>query len=594
MAGLHATNRHKEDSIHGFELGKARLVQDADGTGSHDVKLVLSRKDTDKLAIHYQNESGKEGYHSSSELLSYLSDHPGLHDGRIHYTDSSGRDHGLVFEFNQESLALNKRGQLVLKGARAELSSAAQSGDLFDHEEIFGSDTLSRHSVHLKSSHEVSQRISDVKVVFDSLSDDDWIDAAQDYHYSATKDYVRLRLEALGGKSSGQSLPNRNSLVSVGDVNLGTRTSWFGEDWFDAVVEVFTPVADTISSGIDTATSWVSENIIEPISDPVLWDSIVGSFDDGWSYTEQWFDDVFYPTFDEIWGGAINWFGDWLPSTGHTAFSGNLTNLLSKDWQYGNSSLSLDLAAALEGDCKYSLPTSMYELFDGSDFGSVEISVGMPLRVSAAASLGLGSGLSVPLVEDEVEGPEITLTLPQSGDIVGGQLATSLGYGIEAYASQPWTSPTFFTYEAGVTPELFIKASKNGFESSSQFKNPYLTSPNGSYDMLTQYGMKFHLTPQAEISVGLFVPDQVPLFGGDKLATVGAALTVPMVVDAKTTPQGASWFSFEDPSAEFTVSADYSVDAKFLETLSDNGWIDPLTYNLAEGTIASWGSGNII
>jgi len=302
MAGLHSSNQHKEDSIHGFDLKKARLIQDVDGTGSHDVKLVLSRKDTRKLAVHYHNESGKEGYHSSPELISYLSRHPGLHDGRIHYTDSSGNDQGFVFEFNQESALINKRGQLVLKGERADSNLGSQTEDVFDYEEIFGIETLSRHAAHQKSTHEVSQKVSNVNVVFDTLSSEDWVHAAKDYHYSATKDYVRLRLEALSSRFSDTDSTARNALISTGSINLDARTSWFWDDIVDAVVEVFTPVADSISSGIDTAASWVSENIIEPISDPILWDSIADSFNDGWTYTETWFNDVFYPTLDDMWG----------------------------------------------------------------------------------------------------------------------------------------------------------------------------------------------------------------------------------------------------------------------------------------------------
>ena len=632
FAGEHAGNKNKNDQIFGADFDSARLVTGYDPADPDKFRLTLSQQQLEDVLFQYKDEIGGEGELTTAELLDALANHLGAQDGTLSFEDRRGQDGGFLFEFDASALTLNKQGALVLEGRRIEVEAGEVSPDSFDVADVVGGEILRLARRFEDGAVPGSQVVRNVELIFDTFNDADWKDVAEDYHYNATKDYVEtmfgylglmpadpaepapaaaaaaapvaaygalaanalqvsagVDLGTVGSRArQGGSDSSRQALVALDDVVLDGRTAWFWDD----IVDAFSSAVSWVE---DTAVPWVADNVVAPISDPQVWSAVEDTFTTGWEYTENWFNNDFFPVLSSGWNSTIDWFGNWLPNTGDTVFEGQLTNLLSKRWSYGNATLDLGLNASLEGDCDYTLPTSLYGMFD-EDWGSVSITFGIPLQATARAYLDPSvEGVSLPLINEQVEGPGITLTLPQSGYTAGGQLATSLNYGVNGIVSGTPTEGVGFA--AGVTPQIKITANKNGVTPNAQLKNPYFQmTTRPPLDSVTGMSLEFFVTPECEVSVGLYVPDQVPIFGGDKLATVGSTVTVPMTLDVGTDFDPDGWYTGQwfKPKAKFAISSEYSVDAKFLETLSNNGWISPLTYNLTSGTIASWDSGNIL
>ena len=592
--GIHKSNRHANDQIVDAEIPSAKLIQGFNKKDPDRFKIIVDRSVANNLSFSWKDEQEYEGKWSSSQMDEFLSQKSQIHDGRLLFK-ANNVDSGFVFNFDKDFLKINKKGDLVLSGTlKKPIDNNSANADNFGYEEVMGNDVISYHTSYAKTTKK-SSNIKDIQFTFDTFDNSDWVDAAQDYHYTLTKSYVQVLADQLA-KESGNTSNSPVSRIPSHDVNLDNRTFWFWDDIADAATSVWNSITSSASDVVDTASNWIVDNVWEPIADPSVWQSVSNTITDAWTYTDDWFNNDFYPALNDAWNSTINWFGDWLPVTGESVLLGDTVSLLDKEWSVGNARFSLKVDVSGDGDCNYSLPNNFYDFLNG-DLGTVDLTIGLPLTASATAFLDQSyQGFSVPLVEEIVEGPAITLTIPQTGETVGGQIATSLSYGVDGTISG--TPSEGISLTASVKPEIRLSAStKSGIQATADFVSPtYNTNIKNIMDDVTGLGLVFHATPSAEISLGLYLPPALPIIGGDKLATIGGTISAPMQLNVGADFNSYGWSSglFFTPKAELGIAGTYSVDAKFLETFSDQGWISPLTYNITAGSFAEWSSGNIL
>lgn len=578
------TNKHENDFFHKIEVSSAR-IKDSESK-SNEFSLIIDKKDAEAIRLFYKDEAGNEGYHSVAEYKRLLGQGENENEGIINYKQANGDQGGFIFKLNSDSFDFKDNGDLEIIGKRKSAETSDASKKLFDENDIFGEENLSLHKEHHKEDFKESEKIQEILITTDTLTQGDWKDLAKDYHYDLTKAVVDTIFTSKEFKDEIKEITNhseisRNSLVAKGDINLDEGAKIFHKkigNWFSGAAKTvasgFTSAASTVVGGVNKGIDFVKDYVVKPISSPQTWQQIGGFANTAINYSDNYFRNTLYPAFNQ----GLNWarpLANFFSNQGNVAVTGNISDLFSQSWSAGGSNVSLSLGANLDTTASYSLPKSVHGLFGGRDVGSVDLKIAVPITATFKGSFGANNPLLVPLVNKEIAGPSKTLTAPQSGYTAGGQVASKVKYGLDAYATANGNAG--FEVRGGITPVISLSASKSGVIPSARLDDRYFNkSSSSNFDRITGLGLKASVTPELEISAGLYVPTFIPVFGGDKLATIGSTLSVPISMDVNTN------------SANFGASVNYSVDTKFLETTSNRGWHSPIGYQLTSGTIAGW------
>ena len=243
----------------------------------------------------------------------------------------------------------------------------------------------------------------------------------------------------------------------------------------------------------------------------------------------------------------------------------------SKDYKVGPATLTLKTTVTPVVDAAFKIPASWWETLDRNKY-SLDASLRFDWDMTATLTAPNSNG-SFQLPKQSWQG------VPVSYPVVG---AVSANFGSGLDLSSDLTLPGVkSSYAFGASQTLGKKFSVTSSGVTSQDLSTSLNARKPSFDPITGFRLNAVASPYIDLSVGMFVPDLVPVWGGSSLADIKGRLSLPVTYD----------FSLGDLNS-FTIGIAAGLDASINALTFKDDW--KFTKQLASGSLFNWTSSNLI
>ena len=240
---------------------------------------------------------------------------------------------------------------------------------------------------------------------------------------------------------------------------------------------------------------------------------------------------------------------------------------------FSGTDASLDLSANITPSvsASFNAPDSWWDYLSPSEY-SIDLGIGLNWASSVSLNTGSDDG-TFSLANKNFAGPSLNLPIV-------GPLSANLSSGLDLSATA--TIPGLQSnYKLGASQTLGYNATvtTDGITSNTTDSGIQTTVP--TFDALTGLDLSATASPYIDLGIGMFVPDAIPIFGGDSLASVNGKLALPVTFDMEIS---------SNPAATIGISATYDAGIEALTFLPGGG----LNKSLASGTFFSWESDNLV
>ena len=250
--------------------------------------------------------------------------------------------------------------------------------------------------------------------------------------------------------------------------------------------------------------------------------------------------------------------------------SGKVINF-SKDYKVGPATLTLKTTVTPVVDAAFKTPASWWETFDQDKY-SLDASLSFDWDMTATLTAP-GSNGSFQLAKQSWQG------VPVSYPVVGA-VSANFGSGLDLSSNLTLPGVTS-SYAFGASQTLGRKFTVSSSGVTSQDLSTSLNARKPSFDPITGLRLNAVASPYIDLSVGMFVPDWVPAWGGSSLADIKGKFSLPVTYD----------FSLGDLNS-FTIGIAAGLDASINALTFKDDW--KFTKQLASGSLFNWTSSNLI
>ncbi len=258
-----------------------------------------------------------------------------------------------------------------------------------------------------------------------------------------------------------------------------------------------------------------------------------------------------------------------LPNSG----SFDLLNI-NKSYGFNGSNASLNLKANVTPavGAQFNTAPHWWDILDWDEY-SLDLGVELDWSGSVSLDTGTDSG-SFPLTDITIPGPSKFIP-------ISGFINANLDSGVDLSANATLAGLAS-SYKLGASQTLGFTSniSLGGIKNSTENSGVQTTVPN--FDDITGLGLSATASPYIELDIGVVVPDGVPFFSGDSLASLDGKIALPIKFDML--------IKENDPTATISIEATYDAGVKAL-TFFPGGGID---MTLASGQFFTWTSDNLI
>ena len=245
----------------------------------------------------------------------------------------------------------------------------------------------------------------------------------------------------------------------------------------------------------------------------------------------------------------------------------------TKQIPFSGTDASLDLNANITPSvsASFNAPNHWWDYLDPDEY-SLDLGIGLNWASSVSLDTGSQNG-TFPLANETFTGP--ALNLP-----IAGPLSANLSSGLDlsATATIPGLESNY-TLGASQTLGYNANVSLGGIKSNTTDSGVQTTVP--TFDDITGLELSATASPYIDLSIGMIVPNEIPIFGGDSLASVNGKLALPVTFDMQIS---------DNPNATIGISATYDAGIEAMTFLPGGG----LNETLASGNIFSWTSANLL